>query len=111
MVKLDKKDIGKMIEQIDGIIESAKKLEQQYAGELAAVHPMLKKSAQNLFHYLALRHHDIKKLQVKLGHIGVSILGRSENHVMESLLTVRNIPSISDRAARTSDRGKGTFDE
>jgi len=86
-----KTKIDEMISQLDTIIESAKKMEEQYADDLSKVHPKNKKSALNLLHYLALRHHDISDLQNNLGKLGVSRLGKAESHVMNSILLVKNI--------------------
>ena len=86
-----KTKIDEMISQLDTIIDSAKKMEEQYAGDLSKVHLKNKKSALNLLHYLALRHHDISDLQNNLGKLGVSRLGKAESHVIHSILLVKNI--------------------
>jgi len=86
-----KTKIDEMISQLDAIIESAKKMEEQYAEDLLKVHSKNKKSALNLLHYLALRHHDINDLQNNLGKLGISRLGKAESHVMHSILLVKNI--------------------
>lgn len=83
--------IDEMIAQLDEVINSAKKMEEQYAEYLSKVHPKNKKSALNLLHYLALRHHDITDLQNNLGKLGISRLGKAESHVMHSILMVKNI--------------------
>lgn len=58
-------------------------------GELSAaleeVHPDNCRSAVNLVHYLALRRHDIRDLQLRLARAGLSSLGRSESHVLVTL--------------------------
>lgn len=56
--------------------------------QLALVHPEFQRSALNLIHYLALRNHDIRQLQIALAELGLSSLGRSEAHVQSSLRTV-----------------------
>ena len=86
-----KAKIDEMISQLDAIIESAKKMEEQYAEDLSKINSKNKKSALNLLHYLALRHHDISDLQNNLGKLGVSRLGKAEGHVMHSILLVKNI--------------------
>jgi pyruvate kinase len=45
-------------------------------------------SARNLVHYVALRHHDLRKLQIRLSQRGLSSLGRSESCVLSTLLEV-----------------------
>jgi len=47
-----------------------------------------RESATNLVHYVALRQHDLRDLQVQLSQRGLSSLGRSESCVMRSLLEV-----------------------
>lgn len=42
-------------------------------------------SARNLAHYIALRHHDLRELQLGLMPLGVSSLGRCEARVMPNL--------------------------
>lgn len=57
-------------------------------GELAALAPIHRKGAVNLRHYLALRAHDVRKLQNSLAELGLSSLGRAEGHVQATLLAV-----------------------
>lgn len=45
-------------------------------------------SARNLAHYLALRHHDLRKLQLELMPLGLSSLGRCEARVLPNLNAV-----------------------
>jgi pyruvate kinase len=45
-------------------------------------------SAKNLIHYLAVRQVDIRDLQIELGYLGLSSLGRLEAHVMAGLKSV-----------------------
>jgi pyruvate kinase len=42
-------------------------------------------SAANLIHYLALRRHDMRPLQIRLAAVGLSSMGRSESHVLSNL--------------------------
>ena len=48
-------------------------------------------SARNLLHYVALRQHDIRKLQDQLASQGLSSLGRCESSVMDSVQKVLEI--------------------
>jgi len=57
-------------------------------GELAALAAVHRKGAVNLRHYLALRVHDVRKLQNSLAELGLSSLGRAEGHVQATLLAV-----------------------
>ena len=47
-----------------------------------------RRSARNLLHYISLRRHDIRKLQVGLAALGLSSLGRCEAHVLSSVEAV-----------------------
>ena len=68
-----------------------KKLEEDSREILNQIHPAYQKSAANLLHYRAFRTHDLRKLQKKLGNMGLSRLAKSQSHVMASLLTNRAI--------------------
>src|SRR5215469_1956891 len=78
-------------------------LEQRarFAGELARTHMVYRKSAENLLHYLSLRHHDVRPLQEQLALFGLSSLGRSEAHV---LATVDAVLSVLCRLAGEEQR-------
>jgi pyruvate kinase len=52
-------------------------------------------SARNLIHYLALRQHDLRPLQLGLAAIGVSSLGRVEAHVLPTLDAVLRVLAAS----------------
>jgi len=66
-------------------------MENIYALELSQVHPIFKKSATNLLHYLAFRSFDIDKLQLELKNLGLPSLSTVESHVMRSLYNLQNI--------------------
>jgi pyruvate kinase len=68
-------------------------LESQFLTQLSGVHPAWRKSASNLLHYLALRQHDIRLLQDNLAVLGLSSLGRSESHVLNTVDAVLKILS------------------
>jgi len=63
-------------------------LEEDYAPLLADIPPAHQASARNLVHYLALRQHDLRPLQLSLAACGLSSLGRAEAHVMASVRAV-----------------------
>ena len=52
---------------------------------LDAVHENYRDSARNLIHYLALRRHDLRQLQLWLAQLGLSSLGRAESHVLATV--------------------------
>ena len=62
--------------------------------------PAFKGSAQNLAHYLALRHRDLSSLQERLAYFGLSTLGRSEGRVLQNLDAVSaSLALMNGRAA------------
>jgi len=56
-----------------------------------AVHPNYRESAGNLLHYLALRRHDLRPLQLRLAALGLSSLGRAESHVLSTVDAVLEV--------------------
>ncbi|MDD5507553.1 MAG: pyruvate kinase [Bacteroidales bacterium] len=90
-MKIKAQKIDELISSLDLIVKETTAFRKKYAGELAAVHPNYKYSALNLVHYLALRHHDIRDMQKKLGYLGLSRLAKTEAHVMASLNSTRLI--------------------
>ena len=78
--------------QIDGFVEELIALRTEMLGgagaapaSLSAIHPDRRSSACNLIHYLTLRRHDLRSLQVGLATLRLSSLGRAEAHVLASL--------------------------
>src|SRR5688572_16496300 len=79
-----------LIDQLLELISDANRLEMKFAAAIKQTHPAFRKSARNLLHYLALRHHDIRELQASLAQLGLSSLGRTESHVLATLKAVYN---------------------
>jgi len=77
--------------QIEGIIEKIREIENNFTEEIEAVHPIYRKSALNLVHYLGFRNFEIDKLQDQLRDLGLPSLSNVEAHVMKSLLTLSSI--------------------
>ena len=86
-----KKKLISMLQRLNELISIAKKFEKKFAEEIKNVHLEFQKSAINLVHYIALRTQDISDLQDDLGDMGISRIGKSESHVMASLIAVRKI--------------------
>ncbi len=63
-------------------------LEEEMRPSLERVAPEWRDSARNFVHYVALRQHDLRDLQVELSQRGLSSLGRSEGCILASLLEV-----------------------
>lgn len=86
-----KEQLRSINHQIDEIIEKIREMEHQFADEIASVHPVYRKSALNLVHYLGIRSFDIDDLQLQLRDHGLPSLSNVEAHVMRSLLSISSI--------------------
>jgi pyruvate kinase len=71
------------------------------------------RSRRNLLHYLALRRHDMRPLQLRLARIGLSSLGHCEAHVLASLDSVLRMlgRATGERPLLDGADGAPTFDE
>ena len=76
---------------LDDILNKMKSMEKLYKQELSQVHPIYKRSAQNLIHYLALRSFEIDKLDDDLEKLGLPGLSSSESHIMRSVLDIKRL--------------------
>jgi len=72
--------------------------EAAHAAALAAVHPRYAASARNLVHYVALRQHDLRRLQLELWRRGFSSLGHLEGHALDAIESVHE--RLDDALAR-----------
>lgn len=70
------------LQQLRGAMLAA---QRRLSPQLEDVQPHWPASAVNLAHYLALRRHDIRRLQERLAWVGVSSLGRAETHALASV--------------------------
>ncbi len=61
-------------------------LEKDMQKSIERVAPDRRESARNLVHYVALRQHDLRDLQIRLSQQGLSSLSHSESCVMSTLL-------------------------
>ncbi len=89
--------------------DKLRELESSMRSALDQVFPDRRESAKNLVHYVALRQHDLRDLQVRLAQLGLTSLGRSESCVMDSLLAVsqRAHESLALRGHRGAARQLG----
>ena len=72
------------------------------APEIGATLPEHRVSAENLAHYLGLRKRDVHRLQLELGAISLSSLGRCEGHVLDTLRRILAWLDPAQDAARAS---------
>ena len=66
-------------------------LERREAIRVNRVPETQQASTRNLFHYLALRRHDIRPMQEQLARLGLSSLGRAESHVLATVDAVLSV--------------------
>src|SRR5262245_11555791 len=70
-----------LVGQLRGIRAEMLELEKATLTSHPDLHERNLQSATNLLHYLALRRHDLRDIQVRLAAHGLSSLGRAESHV------------------------------
>ncbi|MGB5235984.1 MAG: pyruvate kinase [Flavobacteriaceae bacterium] len=81
----------KIREAIDRILAKMKDMEVSYSQELKQVHPIYKRSATNLIHYLALRTFNIDKLDEDLMRLGLPKISEFEGHIRHSILDLKHL--------------------
>jgi pyruvate kinase len=79
------KDFEKMINQLTELQNDLINCWKEVETKLENVEKKALDSSRNLVYYLALRRHDIRKLQNELARYGFSSLGRSESYVMMNI--------------------------
>lgn len=80
-----------LIEQLSAIQADMLSLEHELSGEISLVPLRAQASARNLVHYIALRRHDLRPLQHELAAAGLSSLGRSEAHALDTVNRVLHL--------------------
>jgi pyruvate kinase len=101
------KSLEAVISRLAEIRCSLVKLESDFKAQRSGVNRAWRKSAENLLHYMALRHHDVRLLQEELAILGLSSLGRSEAHVMSTLDAVlRVLHRLAGRAVELPAQGE-----
>ncbi len=90
----DHAQVEALIRDLGAIRADMVTAETRLAPTIAAVHRSQQESARNLLHYLALRGHDLRRLQERLAPLGLSSLGRTESHAMATLDAVMQVLQI-----------------
>jgi pyruvate kinase len=91
MQKVDKPLLQRLSEELGGLCSGMLELESSLLKHPLNIHESHRLSARNLVDYLALRRHDIRKLQSELATLGLSSLGRTESHVFNAVQTVHRM--------------------
>jgi pyruvate kinase len=94
-----RRDFAELLGEVERLRAALAQAEQEQAAVLDVLDPAARASARNLVHYLALRQRDIRGLQQRLVAVGLTSLGRTEAHVMPSLV------ALSSALARMSAAG------
>ncbi len=84
----DPGELGALQAEVSVLREALLAAEAARADEIGAAHPARQRSAANLVHYVALRNHDVRDLQARLGALGLSSLGRCEPYVLATIEAV-----------------------
>ncbi len=87
-------DLSALEAEVRDLRESLLTAEKVRSAEIAAVHPVHRRSAVNLVHYVELRNHDIRDLQSRLALVGLSSLGRSEPYVLATIEAVLSVLAV-----------------
>lgn len=77
--------IRSVLSEVMELRASMSEAERAAQPALRRIAPAQRESARNLVHYLAIRRHDIRSLQLKLAELGLSSLGRAEAHVLAAV--------------------------
>jgi pyruvate kinase len=88
---LNKNELRQLTEKLSAMRSEMIELESSLLADQKSLYDGHCRSARNLAHYLALRRHDIRQVQARLAALGLSSLGRTEGHVMETVEAVLTI--------------------
>jgi pyruvate kinase len=97
----NKAEIRAAIQALMSVRSDMLRLEGRFSRRTRELSTNQRSSATNLIHYLALRGHDLRKLQKRLSDIGVSSLGRSEGHILDDVNRVLEILRRLHRSSST----------
>lgn len=91
LISSDQKHLAQIANTLHALAAEMLRLEASLLQNPHSIHPQHLRSARNLAHYLVLRRHDLRKLQAELAALGLSSLGRSEGHVLNTLQNVHRM--------------------
>ena len=94
MRSFDKALLRQLADQLAALHKEMVEAESFFLREPLKLHESHRRSARNLAHYLALRRHDIRKLQSQLALLGLSSLGRTESHALSAVQTVHHVLGV-----------------
>jgi pyruvate kinase len=94
-------DLSELSKSLSALREDLLRVEEENSELIRSVGQDNRRSARNLLHYISLRRHDIRQLQVDLAARGLSSLGRCEAHVLSSVDAVA--AWLTGQAGRETD--------
>ena len=107
----DYEHIQVLIQELNDLLMDMVRMESENSVWINDACPSYRGSARNLLHYIALRQRDIRGLQHELASMGLSSLGRSESHIMSSILAViRVLESLSGHDEATVSKLESPVD-
>jgi pyruvate kinase len=95
----DKAEVRAAIHALASLRSDMLLQEARFSRQTRELRANQRSSATNLIHYVALRDHDLRKLQKRLTDIGVSSLGRSEGHILDDINRVLGILHRLERSS------------
>lgn len=108
----DGRALAELATQLEELRDEMRRRHEMSAPAFARVRPQHRRSAENLVDYLTLRSHDMRPLQETLAQLGVSSLGRSEEHVIRSVEQVVDVlRSLAGDGRTHHTEGAVDFDE
>lgn len=84
------RQLTRLRDDVDELLDQLSAAERTWSRQLARVADEHRPSARNMVHYWAIRQIDLRELQTRLSARGLSSLGRSEQHVEATLMSVRS---------------------
>src|SRR5262245_17208708 len=97
--KSKKEECDSLIGQLLDLGDDLVRCDSDAASLLVEIHPTYGENGQNLIHYLGLRRHDLRPVQMQLAALGLSSLGRAESHVLGNLDAVlRLLHQVTERS-------------
>ena len=72
-------EVNSLLGELRKLHESCLEMERDFEASIGEACVQSRHSVQNLVHYLALRKHDLRRLQSRLAALGLSSLGRNES--------------------------------
>ncbi len=94
--KMDKQDVHDLIDVLTGYLSGMATAEDQGSGYVDRVFIEYQESARNLLHYLSLRTHELRPVQVMLASLGISSISHSERYTrtnVQNVLTLLHLVS------------------